>query len=281
MTIKAWIAVAGIALAIPLFAEDKPEGQLYGVTIDSISKLPQIVSSLKGLSRKPTTRIVFDELVAANDYREAATKIHEVSYVMGEILDSFYLKQFSVDSYGARVSEYLDTLSDTVDIWEIGNEINGEWAGKTPEVAAKMTRAYDLVKARGLTTELTLYYNAGCYEKQANEMFAWAESNIPPRMKVGLDYVLVSYYEDDCENLQPKWQAVFDRLGDMFPNSKIGMGEVGSLKAAKKEAYMRRYYSQRIDHPRYVGGYFWWYGKQDLVPSSKPLWSVFNGLIEQ
>ena len=40
------------------------------------------------------------------------------------------------------------------------------------------------------------------------------------------------------------------------------------------------YYNMEITTPNYVGGYFWWYGKQDLVPKSKALWSTFASLIK-
>jgi hypothetical protein len=65
----------------------------------------------------------------------------------------------------------------------------------------------------------------------------------------------------------------------MFPNSKIGMGEVGTRDTAKKAEYIKRYYSMKIAEPNYVGGYFWWYFRQDMVPYTKALWSVLNGAL--
>jgi hypothetical protein len=252
---------------------------VYGITIDSISGLSDIVTALKNLSHKPTTRIVFDENVAASYYQTAAAQIHAVSFVMGEILDSFYMKSITTANYAARTTQYLNTLGNNVDIWEIGNEINGEWLGDTPTVVAKMNASYNLVKAAGKKTALTLYYNEECWAKPSNEVFTWAQANVPSTMKQNLDYVWISYYEDDCNNLQPNWPAVFQRLATMFPNSKIGFGEVGTNKAASKATYINRYYNMVINQPNYVGGYFWWYGSQDLIPMSKPLWSVFNEAI--
>lgn len=253
---------------------------IYGVTVDSVSNPADIVDSLQKLAFKPTTRIVFDEGQAASSYTNAASQIHNVSYVMGEILDSFFVKDITTANYKARTAEYLDTLGNNVDIWEIGNEINGEWLGATPDVVAKMNAAYNEVKSRGKTAALTLYYNEGCYANKANEMFTWAQANVSDAMKQGLDYVFISYYEDDCENLQPAWPAVFKKLAAMFPNSKIGFGEVGTNNAGKKESYINRYYDTAIDEPNFVGGYFWWYFLQDCVPSTKPLWSVFNKAIQ-
>ena len=252
---------------------------LYGVTTDAITPLSDIVKALAGLSRMPTTRIVFDEWVAATQYTTAIAQIRPVSYIMGELLDSYYVKQYTVDQYKARVDEYLNAFGSSVDLWEIGNEINGEWLGDTPTVVSKMTAAYDKVKAKGLRTELTLYYNKDCWAKPANEMFKWAQTNIPDRMKQGLDYVLISYYEDDCNGLKPDWPTVFHQLAQMFPNSKIGMGEIGTTKAANKADYIQRYYDMKISEPNYVGGYFWWYFRQDMVPMTKALWSTLNEAI--
>jgi len=252
---------------------------LYGVTMDAVDHLPAILASLSSLSRTATTRVVFDEFVPASDYVDALSQISRVSYVMGEILDSAYVKRYTVADYLQRTSEYLDALEPVVDIWEVGNEINGEWLGDTSSVVAKMQGAYDRVKQRGARTALTLYYNQDCWANPANEMFKWTQANVPDYMKQGLDYVLISYYEDDCNGLQPDWTSVFQRLASMFPNSKIGFGENGTAYASRKAAYIQRYYALRFPLPQYIGGHFWWYGKQDFVPWTNPLWTIFNDAI--
>jgi len=252
---------------------------LYGVTVDDISGLSGITQSLGKLSKMPTTRIVFDENVAPDYYRNAAVAINKVSYVMGEILDSYYVKTVTVPGYIERTSQYLNALSDVVDIWEVGNEINGEWLGRNADVVAKMNGAYDLVKSQNKSAALTLYYNEDCWSRPANEMFTWANANVPYRMKQGLDYVLISYYEADCNGLKPNWPLVFQKLSVMFPNSKIGFGEVGTATRAQKAAYLTRYYTMKINVPNYVGGHFWWYYRQDMVPFTKGLWSTLNSAI--
>jgi hypothetical protein len=252
---------------------------LYGVTIDDISGLPQITESLARLAKRPTARIVFDEFVPPATYRDAAVAIARVAYVMGELLDSAYVADVTVAQYLERTAQYLDALADVVDIWEIGNEINGEWLGAGADVVAKMSGAFDLVKARGRTTALTLYFNQGCWSDPAHEMFTWAEANVPARLRQGLDYVLVSYYEDDCHNLRPDWPLVFERLAALFPASRIGFGEVGTEAAARKAEMLTRYYTMRLATPRYVGGYFWWYFRSDMVPHTQPLWSTLNAAI--
>jgi hypothetical protein len=267
-------------LGISLFANTASAvTKLNGVTIDSISNLSSIKTSLSKLSRPATARIVFDEGMGPSYYKNATTQLSSVANVMGELLDSYYVKSFSVAAYKQRTTNYVNALRSTVHIWEIGNEINGEWLGTTSNVVAKMTGAYDIVKGKGLRTALTLYYNDQCWSKPSNEMFTWANKNVPTRMKQGLDYVFISFYEDDCNGIKPDWQGVFERLGRMFPNAKIGFGEVGTKYASRKEEYIKRYYRMQINHPRYVGGYFWWYFKQDMVPYTKPLWGVLNNAI--
>jgi hypothetical protein len=253
---------------------------VYGVTVDQISDTAGIVDSLSKLAFKPTARIVFDEGQNASTYANAAAQIHNVSFIMGEILDSFYVKNITTADYLARTKDYMDTLGNNVDIWEIGNEINGEWLGNTADVVAKMNAAYGEVKSRGKKAALTLYYNQDCYANASNEMFNWAQANVSAEMKQNLDYVLISYYEDDCNNLQPDWPTVFHKLAQMFPNSKIGFGEAGTKKTNSKAAYIQRYYDMVINEPNYIGGYFWWYFYQDCVPSTKPLWAVFNNAIQ-
>ena len=249
--------------------------RVYGVTIDGINKLSATVTSLSKLCMKPTTRIVFDEWVPATNYQDAVNQIHNVSFIMGELCDSYYTKRYSLQQYTDKTNEYVNLLGSKVDIWEIGNEVNGEWCGVISDVVAKINAAYNIVKAKNYKTELTLYYSKGCCVAK-NEMFYWVNKNLSTTMKNGLDYVLISYYEDDCSNLQPNWQQVFDSLHAIFPNSKIGMGECGTTKSTNKAAFINKYYKMNITTPKYVGGYFWWYYRQDCSPYTKALWNTLN-----
>src|SRR5437868_11760880 len=70
-------------------------GKIYGVTVDSVTNTADIVASLQKLNHKATTRIVFDEGQPASAYSAATQQIHNASFVMGEILDSFYVKNIT------------------------------------------------------------------------------------------------------------------------------------------------------------------------------------------
>jgi hypothetical protein len=258
-----------------------PVVRVYGVTLDAVDPLDDIVQSLQMLARKPTVRVVLDPMQSSQSYLGPVQRIHAVASVMAELLDSINVASFSTDDYTARATDYVSTLGDEVDVWEIGNEINGEWLGESADVTAKIQSAYRIAVAHSKTTALTLYYNQGCYQRADHEMFTWAQANIPDEMKTGLDYVLVSYYDDNCVGPTPDWNSVFARLAKLFPHSKVGFGECGTTDTANKTAYVDRYYGLQIAEPAYVGGYFWWYYRQDMVPYTQPLWSVLNQSIAQ
>lgn len=256
------------------------ESKLYGVTIDSIANIDVTHQALNLFPQKMTVRVVFDEFMPASYYAPAVRKIGSDHFIMGEILDSFSMKDYTVSSFQARVEEYLDSMSEDVDIWEIGNEINGEWLGSTQDVVSKLRGAYDKVKQRSKLTALTLYYNPDCWAKPENEMFRWAETNIPRDMRDGLDYVFVSYYEEDCNNLKAGWPAVIERVGQIFPRALIGVGESGTRDYSQKSDLIENSYTMKVDHPRYVGGTFWWYFIQDMVPHTKEHWGVLKSAIQ-
>lgn len=275
---------------------------IYGVTVDdgingvseTSPSIVGIVNSAKAMAaanrgRLPTHRFVFDENTHASDYL-AATKIAQpYTYIMGELLDSYYVKQVSVQSYSDRAREFVGTLGDYVDVWEIGNEVNGEWLGDAGTVSAKISAAYDVVKAAGKRSAITLYYNPDCWDNPANEMFTWTQANVPAAIRSGVDYVLLSYYEGDCNNYRPSasdMNNVFNKVHTMFPSAKLGFGEVGLSKAVSGDTLSRAqdlltyYYglSSSISTPGYVGGYFWWYYYEDMLPYApsqpKPMWST-------
>jgi hypothetical protein len=263
---------------------------VYGVTADDITNLSGLVDSLRSLPHKPTTRIVFDEGQSPSYYAQAVPAVHAVSFVMGEILDSAYVAQVSVADYSKRTGDYLAAFPTTVDIWEVGNEINGDWldttAGGAADVAAKMTAAFDLVVAAAGRTALTLY---GCSDSDAkHDMMTWTSAHVPARMLAGLDYVLVSYYEGDCGTPRSDWPAVFHQLRQLFPKAQLGFGECGAVDANGQDIatvnvagpYLQRYYGMQIAEPGYIGGYFWWYFYEDMVPKTKPMFSVLSSAIQ-
>jgi hypothetical protein len=179
------------------------------------------------------------------------------------------------------------------------------------------------VRDAGGKTALTLYLNDDgkgnhCWKFRQEEMFTWVEKYVTDDLKNGLDYVLVSFYEEDpnndCRNepsidgedkdfpteqmkrwegrpLDPDWVTVFSKLAHTFPKAQVGFGECGTELDNKKREHIVKYYRSVDDYlrtnlpgeyrRRYIGGYFWWYFRDDMIPKNKKLWGFFNDVINQ
>jgi hypothetical protein len=282
---------------------------LCGVTVDSVDNLSGILASIAALPVKPTVRVVFDQGQPASAYTSAVAAIHEVAFVMGELLDSDYEggadgnPPTTTAQYSTLTSSYLATLGRNVDIWEIGNEVNGNWTeigtetgwdGSYSLVIAKLAEAYNLVSAAGYQTALTLYANYGG-EDGASELSPEAFSaQVPAYIRNGLDYVLLSYYEEDNGFLRPtaaQWGAHFAALRALYPNAWQGFGEIGTDTAVadggsapNAESICTYYYGLAPTVggtllPYYCGGYFYWNWWEDCIPHTSTMFPfVANGM---
>lgn len=263
---------------------------IYGVTVDDIANVSRIVDSSIHLSHMPTTRIVFDDGVSASYYLNAINQIQPVSYIMGELLDSEGLANSSLQKYHDRTQSYLSLLGDKVDIWEIGNEVNGNWTGPYSSVSEKIYDAYQQVKTANKKSALTLWYNDGCGNGPSElDPIAFSEQYVPADMRNGLDYVFVSYYESQCNNIRPSASVLtnfFTNLKALYPNSKLGFGEIGfpnpvGSNTAPAVSMINYYYGLSIPVRDYVGGYFWWYYYEDMLPyTTKPLWQTLTSAFD-
>jgi hypothetical protein len=260
---------------------------LYGVTVDNVAGLDQIVSSSRHLPEMPTTRVYFDVSQPPGQYASAVRQLRPFSYLMGELLDSSEETRITTAAYARRVSAYLEAFGDAIDIWEIGNEVNGNWTGPYPVVAAKLNAAYSHAAAMHVRTALTLYFNAGCGDGPAElSPLEFSRRYASRAVRDGLSYVFLSYYEGQCGGVRPTaatWTAYFRSLHALYPHAMLGFGEVGltrpvtpaSMRAAT--SLIRYYYGLRVRLPYYAGGYFWWYYAEDCVPyAAKPLWRALS-----
>jgi hypothetical protein len=273
--------------------------QWWGVTIDDPTNVSGLVAALSELKAKPLARICFDAGGGPSDFTSAISAISPVAYIMGQPYDSSDVQKTSLATYTSTTSAYL-TAFPNLTAWEIGNEVNGEWLGGAPStgsgaatgmsnpVVAKIYGAWQLVRAAGKKTAMTLYYEPPQTVTDGYDMIPWAQANIPTDMAAGLDYVLVSYYETDNQSIRPtlaQWTAIFQQLQAIFPNSYLGFGEVGmdnlatSSTLAQAESIMQYYYSLTPQVQNWIGGFFWWYFAEDCVPTSKPLFALLNSLI--
>lgn len=268
-------------------AEIQVPAPIWGVTLDCgyrprvdgapglaqlNAKLPLIVDSLAHLAKKPTVRVVFDKDANPADYIPALRKLRSVSYIMGELLDSSHLHQFNTSQYRARAENYFDTLGKLVDIWEIGNEVNGSWTGNRATVAASIAAAFDEARTRGLTTAITFFLDNT--EPPANHMFPWISTYLASRVKTGVNYALVSYYNSPTGT---NWTPIYTRLASIFRNARVGFGEMGGSDTYRSRmAAIQHLYGLIVPVSTYIGGYFYWYYCTDSVPYGGNRWQLIN-----
>jgi|ERR1051325_5153120 hypothetical protein len=332
-----------------------------GLTLESpLSLSEEVWERIRTIPTVTTVRVVFDKDTEPERYISVLDRLHSLKfpdggkrkvYLLGEFLDSDFLARYrwvcdrgagctsdedpaaQSHDYKTRIDRYLDVLDRYIDVWEVGNEVNGEWAdegcvkdsddkckykkvdGKRVSVmparpdltAEKIRYAIQKVNEKGKPVALTLIHQPECTTWDDNTMFEWARNNLRPKLDdVTINYLLISYYEDNCDkgkktiDEEPRglpdqnrrnlyWNRIFNQLADLFPHVEhIGFGEVGyssdmetcrrdELSFCKKGtnkvrgsklALLNRYYGMQVYNPKYIGGHFWWTAQQDIVNDS-------------
>ncbi len=270
---------------------------LYGITTESVANLPALETAIAKHTQRPTTRIVFQQGSEASYYTAAVNTLRQHSYIMGELMDSTGLEAISVDAYRTRVRSFVQKFGTSIDLYEIGNELNGEWAGTPATINAKVQAAYDVVEKEyaslNMRSVITLNYwpSGDCHSQPWEATIAFARS-MPAQVRNGVDYVLLSFYETACQPraypTNEQFISTFKTLLTIFPHAKVGMGELGAQGASdglpepsvsEKQRIITRYYGMNPDlraalGPRYISGGFWWYYNQDVTgPNGSTLWS--------
>lgn len=258
--------------------------RVWGMTVDDLSHVDPVVSGLSQFKVRPTARLVFDPSGSPDYYRQAVTRIHDVANVMGEPVDSAPPSgRLTVADYRRKMAAYMDGLGDSVDIWEIGNEVNGDWTGDSSMMAAKIQAGLEEARERKVRTAVTLFYS-DFFKGTDREMVAWSKKYLSDSVREGVDYVLVSFYPDNATGEHPDWPTIFKDLSEAFPKAKLGFGELGLRKPdftlssdlTEKRKLMNRYYSMTPPiKKRWIGGYFWWTFVQD-----KDLWGDLRELVK-
>jgi hypothetical protein len=281
------VLACAVACAAP-GASAAARPRVVGVTVDDLSRLPAVLDSLRALPRRPWVRVVFDVSGRQADpspYVRAVPQVAAVGPVLGELVDSSDLRWMTVAQVAARTVAYVRALRSSVAMWEVGNEVNGDWTGAPADVARKVQAAYDAVHRLGSRTALTLYENERCGDGPAElSPVAWAERYVSARVRAGLDEVLLSYYEPQCAGQRPgpaEWTRRFAALHRLFPRARLGFGEIGMPEPATPStrsaatSIISYYYRLRIALSYYVGGGFYWHFAEDMVPRrSSPLWAA-------
>jgi len=229
------------------------------LTFDDVSNVSALNNVLANIVRRPTTRIVFDP---GNDptsvYLSPITTFQTHSDIMGELIDSNYMTSYTATTAATWTANYYTALHSVVDIWEIGNEVNGDWLSNLSDgsdVMPKIEAMYDGITAHaGTVTALTFFYegepsdphNCIATDHGGNDMFTWITDrfslNLPvgsrpaetEKIRTGLNYALISWYPDQCPGENPDWATVYTNLAAIFPNAKGGLWRARHGQPAKR-----------------------------------------------
>jgi hypothetical protein len=271
---------------------------LRAITFDDLSTTCAATASqiaTERLLKQPTIRIVFDAVGPAC-YRSGVLALAQYGYTMGELVDSSAMKRYTLGQIRHRTHAYVSALASDVDLWEIGNEVNGEWlsavrcpsshecAAQARDVMSKVQAMYGIVNAAGLPTALTFTYQPPQTVTPGYDMIDWERTYVPAAMHRGLRYILISYYETDNAGIRPspaQWSTIFRQLATDFPNARVGFGEIGLPKPIVPSTLARArsifsYYQTLVPTgvPHFTRAGFWWNAAEDLVPSTK--WPSFQ-----
>ncbi len=249
------------------------KAMIAGLTIDDSETHSQeeILTALKHMHVKPMVRMVFSKNRKAASYLSFVKKVSKVASIMACVYDSSYEKGTTLTHHHQRYLDYIRLLKPYVTLWEIGNEVNGNWLGSQTLMSQKISDTYALCQTYHLKTALTAYQ---CRPgDQKSSMNIWLKKYISATIRQHLDYVWVSYYDDDNDGYHYQWKKVFSELHQLFPFSKLGFGECGFSKPHRyDQTWIKRlkaYYYQKRYAAYYVGGCFWWNWSNDCVPYQK------------
>jgi hypothetical protein len=276
----------------------KSTSAMFGVTITDIDQAAAAIPKLRLLAASNETvpvvvRIVFNPIKESKpkkfddrlrEYKQHVKELRDgVSdgkgiCILGTIADSYSMHFYLPDKTDSRwpkgyrnyekwterlVGEMVDERGDLVDIWEVGNEVNGEWHGwednkykhpdqrinlseewqnkrsiKRNRIMHELRAGFDSVKRlrpNGLTA-VTLLYNADgathCAEFPEYKMKEWAGEYLVPGMRDKVDFVFLSYYENtqDCPEVtnvtkdQSKLLNVLISLRELFKGEQTAFG---------------------------------------------------------
>jgi len=230
---------------------------IYGVTIDRTDRFSHQLKSLSLLPKRPTVRFVFDPGIRAEEYLYFCKQLKPIADIMGQFVDSESIKTYTFAKYQERVIEYVTVLKDYVDIWECGNEVNGDWCGYPYQVWQKVVGAIQEVKKRGKRAAVTYYYDLEPPENKQFEMFNWiTEHPLKP------DLALISVYENWYPGVVLDFKKLFTRFLLEFPDAEIGFGEFGpqprKFSQSKRAAMIERYHAFSFPSSNWIGGWFYW-----------------------
>lgn len=258
-------------------ASTAPPEALIGVTFTRVPSTTEVnrLRQLAGSGRRPAVRIVLDDLGEIDAWADAVGAIQDTgSLVVGQVCDSFLIGKLSDEEWGSRLDTVFTRLA-SVDVWEVGNELGGNWLGD--KAVERVTQAARRARSASRPTLLTLYYQLGQDEPRYST-FTWAKANLTPGLMELVDVVGLSIYPQH-HPLGSGADRVLAALAAAFPGHAIAVTEAGygaedlndgpwwfgsadDIHAARREV-ARHITSVGLGRARCWGAPFWWYFLED------------------
>ena len=130
MKLFATAATVGILTAMCANAQitgRTPPAPILGVTFDDDLANSGDKAAIQGLVHTPTSRVVIDPGVSAGTYKSQMSALSPYTYWMVELVDSSYMAGDSQSAVQLLTNSMVSGIGNTADLWEIGNEVNGNW----------------------------------------------------------------------------------------------------------------------------------------------------------
>lgn len=245
---------------------------MIGVNITDIDNLKPALLTLSELAKlgKLTARLVVDNGRPVSDYKEPALQISQYADLMVQVQDSYGDAKVSTSALFDKADKLYKMLNPITQIWEIANEINGDWLSTSAFARATFLSSY--FGTRNCKRAVTLFVQP--------DYLAWAASN-----KIPCEYVFLSSYPTNKKDLLYNWENDFKVLQALYPNALLGFGEFGYENwrrpdLAAKKSLIAYYYGMQLKNKKYVGGCFWWDFQETCCPPSTQLYDAIQAAIK-
>lgn len=218
-------------------------------------------SLMKKLSALPkdvkfTARIVVDNPVNWEQLRFAVNTVKDHAEIMIQIQDSFGERELTDAEYYKKADLLFKAFEKDCKLWEIGNEINGDWC--SPQIAERVKTVWGMVPSDHKSL-ITLFYDPTLLTD-----LNWYKNN-----PLQVDYVMASFYPQNWNWLSDSWDPWIEAICKLNKNAKVGVSEwgfeewIGRLSWRQKAAIRRQVESNHALNPNWVAGFFYWDGQSE------------------
>jgi hypothetical protein len=228
---------------------------IYGVTIDRLDDFKATIAAFDKLPKPSIAGFVCDK---GEPYSTYAGPLSLLGPSVILPVDSSDTASYSLSDYHYRYLDYVLPAAVNGDHTFEVNEINGDWCG--PLSAQKAGMAVKTILYSGHEALATLYLEG----QDTASLYRWLDANSISALLPSCQYIGLSYYPRESTDAPlTNFDSVFKELGDRFPNASLMFSELGAEGLteptdAEIKSIIRTYCSLQVNHPRFIGGYFWW-----------------------